>query len=203
MKKMEQLLELAQKGPFRTADVTARQITRSYIQRALHEGKIERVGYGLYRLASDDVSEMATVAEVVKRAPQVVVCLLTALQYHELTSELPHAVWIMVEGSRRAPKIDFVKTEVVRASGQAFTHGVERILIEGAPMQITDPAKTVADCFRYRNHVGMEIAYTALRDYVRRVHERRGGKYTIPGLVDAAKADRVYNVMRPSLEALV
>ena len=70
-------------------------------------------------------------------------------------------------------------------------------------MKITDPAKTVADCFRYRSHVGMEVAYTALRDYVRRVHERRGGQYTIPKLVEAAKADRIYNFMRPSLEAIV
>jgi predicted transcriptional regulator of viral defense system len=200
---MDQLLEIAKKGPFRTVDVTARGITRSYVQRALLEGKIERVGYGLYRLADDDVTEMATVAEVVKRAPHVVICLLTALQYHELTSELPHAVWIMVEGPRRAPKIDFVKTEVVRASGQAFTFGVDEVVIEGATMKITDPAKTVADCFRYRNHIGMETAYTALRDYLRAVHARRSREYTIPGLIDAAKADRIYSVMRPSLEAMV
>lgn len=200
---MLELLAVAKQGPFRTSDVTARGITRSYVQRALENGIIERVGYGLYRLAEDDLTEMSTVAEVVKRAPNVVICLLTALQYHQLTSELPHAVWIMVEGPRRAPKIDFVKTQVVRASGRAFTHGVDEVITEGTTMKITDPAKTVADCFRYRSHVGMEVAYTALRDYVRRVHERQGGQYTIPQLVEAAKADRIYNFMRPSLEAIV
>jgi predicted transcriptional regulator of viral defense system len=203
MSKMLQLLEIAEKGPFRASDATDRGIPRSYLQRALEAGSIERVGYGLYRASNADVTEGATVAEVVTRAQNVVVCLLTALQFHELTSEVPHAVWIMVEGTRRAPKIDFVKTEVVRASGRAFSHGVEEIVIEGARMKITDPAKTVADCFRYRSHVGMEVAYTALRDFIRRVHERRGGKYTLPRLVEAAKVDHVYRLMRPSIEVLV
>lgn len=203
MSKMTQLLQIAQKGPFRTVDATARGIPRSYIQRALREGTIERVRHGLYRLVGGDFTEMATVAEVVKVAPKVHVCLLTALQFHDLTSEVPHAVWIMVEGPRPAPKIDFVKTEVVRASGPAFTHGVEEHVIEGVPMKVTSPAKTVADCFRYRSHVGMEVAYTALRDFVRRVHERRGGNYSFENLVAAAKADRIYNVMRPSIEVLV
>lgn len=107
------------------------------------------------------------------------------------------------DGPRRAPKIDFVKTEVVRASGRAFSYGVDEFVIEGAKMKITDPAKTVADCLRYRNHIGMEVAYTALRDFVRRVHERKGRKYNLRSLTEAAKVDRVYNLMRPSLEVLV
>ena len=203
MTKMAQLLEMAEKGPFRAVDATAQGITRSTLQRAVERGAIERIGYGLYRLVDGEVTEMASVAEVVKKAPHVVICLLTALLYHDLTTELPHAVWIMVEGPRRAPKIEFVKTQVVRASGVAFSHGVEEIVIEGAKMKITDPAKTVADCFRYRSHVGMDVAYTALRDFVRRVHERRGGKYNLQSLTEAAKADRVYSLMRPSLEVLV
>lgn len=200
---MNQLLEIARKGPFRAADVTSQGITRSYLQRALTAGTIERISHGLYRLTDAELTEMASVAEVVKKAPRVVVCLLTALQFHELTSEAPHSVWILVEGPRQAPKIDFVKTQIVRASGRAFTHGVEEHLIEGVKVKITDPAKTVADCFRYRSHVGMEVAYTALRDFLRKVHERRGGAYSISALVEAAKVDRIYNVMRPSLEVLV
>lgn len=200
---MSDLLRMAEKGPFRARDATARGIPRSYIQRALVRGSVERLRHGLYRLVDADHTEMTSVAEVVKVAPKVNVCLLTALQFHELTSEVPHAVWIMIEGPRAAPKIDFVKTEIVRASGPAFSHGVETHVIEGVSMKITNPAKTVADCFRYRSHVGMEVAYTALRDFVRRVHERRGGAYTLQSLVDAAKVDRVYNLMRPSLEVLV
>ena len=203
MTKWEILQEMGQKGPFRASDVTARGITRSYLQRWRQQGLIERVGYGLYRLADGDLTEMATVAEVVRKAPHVHICLITALAYHELTTEIPHAVWIMVEGTRRAPRIDFVGTEVVRASGDGFSWGIEEVQIEGVLMKITDPAKTVADCFRYRSHVGLDVAYAALRDFLDGVRRRRGSAYSIPHLVEAAKVDRVYNVMRPSLEVLV
>jgi len=147
--------------------------------------------------------EMGKIFTFMCLSRRAVVCLLTALAYHELTSEVPHAVWIMVEGPRRAPRVDFVKTEVVRASGQAFTFGVEQIVLEGVPVKITDPAKTVADCFRYRRHVGMEVAYTALRDYLEAARRRRSPAYSVARLTAAARVDRFYSVIRPSLEALL
>jgi len=97
----------------------------------------------------------------------------TALQFHDLTSEVPRAVWLMIATKGHRPKLDFVKTELVYASGLAFTSGVDDHTIAGVRVRITDPAKTVADCFRYRSRVGMEVAYTALRDYLEAVRQRR------------------------------
>jgi predicted transcriptional regulator of viral defense system len=144
------------------------------------------------------------VAQVAKRVPHATICLLSALQIHGMTTEVPHAVWIMIHTRARRPKIDTPALEVVEAQGPARAHGVETRRIEGVPVSVTTPAKTVADCFRYRRDVGLDVAIAALRDYLaggtggttsRR--ERR-----IDALVAAARADRVYSVMRPSLEAL-
>jgi predicted transcriptional regulator of viral defense system len=128
--------------------------------------------------------------------PHATICLLSALQVHGLTTELPHAVWIMIDRKARAPKIGYPSLEIVRASGDALVHGVDERRIEGTQVKVTNPAKTVADCFRYRSHVGLDVALDALRDYLRK---HRGG---MDALVRAAKADRVDAVMRPYLEAL-
>ena len=197
------LLHLGQSGPFRASDLAAAGIPRSYLARWEKQGVVERLSRGLYRLVEVEPTELGSVAEVARRAPKGVICLLTALQIHNLTSEVPHAVWLMIPTKGHRPKIDFVQTELVYASGLALTHGVEDRIVEGVHVQLTNPAKTVADCFRYRNHIGMETAYTALRDYLSAVHARRSPVYTIVNLIEAAKADRVYSVMRPSLEALV
>lgn len=197
------LLNLGQFGPFRASALAEVGIPRSYLARWEKEGVVERVSRGLYRLVQVEPTELGSVAQVARRVPKGVICLLTALQIHELTSEVPHAVWLMIATKGHRPKIDFVQTELVYASGAALTHGVETRLVEGVHVQLTNPPKTVADCFRYRNHIGMETAYTALRDYLGAVRARRSPIYTIPNLIDAAKADRVYSVMRPSLEALV
>jgi len=124
------------------------------------------------------------------------VCLLSALQIHDLTTEAPHAVWIMIDRHARAPKLAYPKLEIVWASCPARTHGVETRTIEGVRVQLTTPATTVADCFRYRKHVGLDVALAALRDYLRK---QRGG---IDALGSAARADRVYTLMRPYLEVL-
>lgn len=197
------LIQVAQRGPFRAADATAAGIPRTYLGRWVQQGVIERVGRGLYRLAASEPSELASVAEVARRAPRATICLLSALSLHELTTELPSAVWLMIEGRGRAPRIDFVRTEVVRASGEAFHYGVERRVIEGVPVRVTRPAKTVADCFRYRRHVGLDVAIEALRDYLKATHDRRGPQYAVWHLTEAMRASRVTSVMRPYVEALV
>jgi len=129
-----------------------------------------------------------------------VVCLLTALQIHGLTTELPHEVWVLIHTRARTPHIRGQRLHVVRASGAAATYGVEARTIEGVEVKVTSPAKTVADCFRYRDHVGLEIALAALRDYPRNGRGRRG--FSVDALVEAARADRIYSVVRPYLEAL-
>src|SRR5262249_10217475 len=124
-------------------------------------------------------------------------------QVHRLTTELPHAVWIMIDTRARAPKLDTPAIEVVRAQGAAREHGVESRTVEGVRVHITTPAKTVADCLRYRRHVGLDVALAALRDYLAETR-RRGHRrdVTIDALVEAARADQVSFVLRPYLEAL-
>ena len=142
------------------------------------------------------MTELHSLAEVAKRLPRATICLASALQVHELTTEAPHAVWVLIDRHARTPRLSYPKLEVVRASGAARDHGVETRTIEGVRVQVTTPAKTVADCFRYRRHVGLDVALAALRDYLRK---KRGG---VDALLEAARADRIFALMRPYLEAL-
>ena len=194
--KAQKLLEMAQKGPLRARDLDGVGIPRAYLRRMSEQGLLERMDRGLYRLAHAAVTELHSIAQGAARVPHATICLLSALQLHGLTTEAPHTVWIMIDRKAWRPTRSNPKLEVVRASGNARTHGVETRTIEGVEVKLTTPAKTVADCFRYRRHVGLDVALAALRDYLRK---HRGG---IDALVAAAKADRVYPLMRPYLEAL-
>jgi predicted transcriptional regulator of viral defense system len=155
------------------------------------------VDRGLYRLADAPVTRLSSLADVAKRVPHATICLLSALQVHGLTTETPHAVWVLIDRNARIPKLASPKLEVVRASGAARSHGVEARVVEGVEVRLTSPAKTVADCFRFRRHVGLEVGLAALKDYLRK---RQG---STDALVDAARADRIYPFLRPYLEALV
>jgi predicted transcriptional regulator of viral defense system len=190
------LLRLARKGLLRARDLDRASIPRTYLKRLSDRGVLEQVDRGLYRLADAPVTELSSLAEVAKRVPDAVVCLLSALQVHGLTTESPPAVWVLIDRRARTPKLIYPKLEVVRSSGPARTHGVETRIIDGVKVKITTPAKTVADCFRFRRHVSLEVALAALKDYLKK---RKG---SIDALVDAARADRVYAFMRPYLEAL-
>ena len=195
--KSDTLIRLAKKGPVRARDLDEAGIPRAYLKRLCDRGVLERVDRGLYRLAEAPVTELSSLAEAAKRVPHAIVCLLSAQQVHGLTSESPHAVWVRIDRRARMPKLAYPKLEVVRASGPAREHGVETHVIDGVKVQLTTPAKTVADCFRFRRHVGLEVALAALRDYLK---TRKG---SIDSLVEAARADRIYAFMRPYLEALV
>ncbi len=203
--KTSELLRLAGSGPVRTRDADAAGIPRVYLQRLCDHGLLERVDRGLYRLPEAPVTELHSLVEVARRVPHATIALLSALQAHGLTTEAPHAVWILIDRHARTPKVAYPKLEVVYASGAALAHGVETRTIEGVPVRLTTPAKTVADCFRYRRHVGLEVALAALRGYLRRPVASGGARRTgspIDDLVAAARADRVSSVLRPYLEAL-
>lgn len=195
--KTDELIRMARNGPVRARDLDAAGIPRTTLKRLCDRGILERVDRGLYRLADASATELSTLAEVAKRVPHAVICLLSALRVHGLTTESPHAVWILIDSRARMPRLEYPKLEVVRASGLAREHGVEMRSIEGVAVRITTPAKTVSDCFRFRRHVGLEVALAALKDYLK-VHAG-----TIDDIVEAARADRIYGVMRPYLEALV
>ena len=194
--KTDALLRLARKGPVRARDLAKAGIPRVYLRRLCDRGVLEQVDRGVYRLADAPITELHSLAEIAVRVPHATICLLSALQLHELTTEVPHAVWVMIGRHARMPKLSHPKIEVVRASGRALTHAIETREVEGVKVRVTSPAKTVADCFRYRQHVGLDVALAALRDYLR---AHRGG---MNALVEAARADRVYTFMRPYLEAL-
>lgn len=194
--KYDRLVHLARRGPLRTRDLDAAKIPRTYLRRLAERGVLEQVDRGLYRLADAPVTELHSLAEVAKRSPRAIVGLLSALAAHQLTTELPHKVWIVIDRAARVPKISYPRLHVVRASGPALSHGVVTRAIEGVPVRMTTPAKTVADCFRYRRHVGLDVALAALREYLR---SRSGG---IDELLEAARADRIQSVMRPYVEAL-
>jgi predicted transcriptional regulator of viral defense system len=195
-KKVASLLKLARKTPIRARDLDKAGIPRAYLGRLRDRGLLEQVDRGLYRRVDAPVTELNTIAEVSKRIPRGTICLLSALEVHGLTTEMPHAVWIMIDRHARMPKITYPKLEVVRASGAARDHGIEHRTIEGVPVRITTPAKTVADCFRYGRRVGLDVAIAALRDY------RRKHRAGIDALVEAARADRVFTKMRPYIEAV-
>ena len=194
--KMDALMRLARKGPLRARELEQAGIPRAYLRRLCDRGLLEQVDRGIYRLADAPVTELHSLAEVALRVPHAIICLLTALQLHGLTTEVPHAVWVMIGRHARMPKLSYPEIEVVRASGPALEHGTETRRVEGVKVQLTSAAKTVADCFRYRQHVGLDVAIAALRDYLRK---HRGG---MNALVDAARADRVYAFMRPYMEAV-
>jgi len=124
------------------------------------------------------------------------ICLLSALRFHEIGTQLPHVLWIAIPYSSRAPKIPDIEVQVVRMNALSFKTGVEEHIIEGRTVKIFTAAKTVADCFKYRSSVGMEVAIEALKDGL------WSNKFTGGDLYEVAKADRVWNVMEPYVEAL-
>lgn len=192
-------IEIARtQGVARGSDFDAAGIPRVYLQRLTGEGILLRVGRGLYRLAEAPSDVAASLAEAHKIQPKGVICLLSALQFHDLTTQTPHAVWMLLGAKDWAPTSAPVQIRVIRASGPALREGVEPHEIDRVSVPITSPAKTVADCFKYRNKIGLDVAIEALRDLMRRPDSRA----VLPQLWRFAQVDRVQTVMRPYLEAL-
>lgn len=193
----EKVLALARKrGILRTRDVVAREIPRVTLTRLVQAGSLDRIGRGLYSLPDTDVSEHHALAAASRRVPQGIVCLLSALRFHGMTTQQPFEVWMAIDRKARRPSVDYPPLRIVRFAGAALTEGIQTHEIEGVAVRVTDPARTVADCFRYRNKIGVDVAVEALRDYRR---ERKG---SLDALAKTAQARRVAEVMRPYLEAL-
>jgi predicted transcriptional regulator of viral defense system len=191
----ERVAELArQAGIFRSRDLGG--ISRQYLRLAEEQGKVTRVARGLYMASDANVTEHHDLALAAKRVPHGVVCLLSALRFHELTTQMPFEVWLAIDPKARLPKTEYPPLRIVRFSRTALTHGAAPHIIEGVTVRITTPAKTVADCFKYRNKIGLDVALEALRDCCR---ER---KATLDEIWEAAKVCRVANVIRPYMESL-
>ncbi len=198
MDRKQKILELArQMGLIRPRDVEAAGIHREYLLRLYRNGDLARVGRGLYALPYGQTSEFLSLAEVAKRVPNAVVCLISALAFHNLTTQITHSVWIAIENKKWEPAVDYPPLEIVRISGHAYSFGVEEHEIDRVSVKVYSPAKTVADCFKFRNKVGLDVAIEALRE------TWRSRKATMDELWETAKVCRVANVMRPYLEAVI
>jgi predicted transcriptional regulator of viral defense system len=195
--KTQALLELIrEQGVVRSADLRPRGIPREYLSKLHRDGVLERVSRGVYYLPGTELTEHHSLTEAIKIAPRGIVCLLSALQFHGLTSQAPFEVWLALDRKAHRPAGDGVPLHVVRFSGRALTAGIEEHLIEGVKVPVYSPAKTVADCFKYRNKIGLDVALEALRDY------QKSGGASADELWKYAKICRVANVMRPYMEAL-
>ena len=196
--KVRQTLELARRmGIIRPRDLRDFGIPLDYLWQLHRRGLLSRLGRGLYALAGADITERHSFAEACKRAPHGVVCLLSALSFHGFTTQAPFEVWLAISVKARSPKPAGLRLRIVRFSGKALASGIEQHNIEGVNVRVYSPVKTVADCFKYRNKIGLDVALEALRDCWR---DRRA---TMDDLWRYAKACRVSNVMRPYLESLV
>lgn len=193
----ERLLDLVRnQGLIRPRDLAPMGIPRVALTRAVRRGQLERIGRGLYGLPGRPVSAHGALAEVARRVPKGIICLLSALRFHGLTTQAPFEVWLAIDNKAIAPKLDYPPLRIVRFSGAALTEGVEDHLVDGVTVRVTGVAKTVADCFKYRNKIGLDVALEALREAWR---EKR---MTSDDLWQYAKVCRVANVMRPYMESL-
>ena len=194
----DRLLDLAKRQPvLQVKDLREHGIHPEHLRRLLRKGLVERKSRGIYRLSETNATEHQALAEIGKRLPQSVVCLLSALAFHELGTQLSPDVWLAVERQAARPTSVNPPLRVVRMSGKAFSEGIGEHSIEGVKVQVYTPGKTVADCFKFRNKIGLDIAMEALRECW------RGKKATMDELWRYAKICRVDKVMRPYLESLV
>ena len=185
-----------QMGILRPANLQGFGIPRVVLARLTASGELEKVARGLYRLPDTSVSEQESLATIAVKVPQAVFCLLTALQIHELTTQLSRQIWIAMPQGSHTPKIDYPPVKMVQFSGEAFSEGIETIQADQVELRVYSVAKTVADCFKHRNKIGLDVAIEALKD------ARARNKVSANELWRFAKICRVANVMRPYIESI-
>jgi len=192
---IEKAMALAKaQGVLRPRDLEQHGIARRYAHLLFRSGLLRRVGRGLYSHPDNPPTENHSLALIGKRAPEAVVCLLSALRFHELTTQLPVEIWIAIHPKARPPQTSEISLHIVRFSGPALTEGIEEHDLEGVTVRITSVAKTVVDCFKYRNKIGRDVAVEALRDAMSQ------RKTTVREIDRLAQICRVGRVMRPYLE---
>ncbi|WP_240312034.1 type IV toxin-antitoxin system AbiEi family antitoxin domain-containing protein [Teredinibacter turnerae] len=161
----QQILELARtQGLIRSRDISAQGLPRVALTRLVRDGQLVRVDRGLYALHNRQSSEHSSLAEVASKYPEGIICLLSALRVHELTTQSPFEVWLAIPHKGRAPKIDYPPLRIIRFSGKALTDGIEEHSVDGVTVKVSNVARTVADCFKFRNKIGLDVAREALRE---------------------------------------
>jgi predicted transcriptional regulator of viral defense system len=185
------------KGMLRLRDFIAENIEPQTVARLVRDGQVVRPARGLYQLPDAPVDANHSLAEAALLVPKGIACLISALQFHGLTLQMPSAVWMAIERTAWKPNISYPPIRFVRFSGWAMTEGVERYPIQSGRVRLTDPARTIVDCFRYRNKIGIDVAMEGLREGIRQ------RKCTPDQLWQYAKKARVWTVMRPYVETVV
>jgi predicted transcriptional regulator of viral defense system len=194
----ERVLQLARRyGSVSREAVAAAGIHTQALSRLVRAGELERMARGQYRLPNASITEHHGLAIVASTAPKAVVCLLSALNFHQIGTQLPHAVWIAIDRRARRPALRYPPLRVVRFGGPALSEGIETHDIEGRTVRVFVVAKTIADLFKYRNKLGLDVALEALRE------AWRARRFTMAELHRYARICRVERVMTPYLEALV
>ncbi len=194
----ERILALiAERGLISAGDVEEMGIHTQALTRVVAEGVLERVAHGRYRLTDQPMTEHHNLALAAAAAPRGVICLFSALNFHQLGTQLPHQVWLALDRRARRPAIEYPPLKVVRFSKEALSTGVETHRIEGQPVQIFTIAKTIADCFKYRNKIGLDVALEALKE------GWRDHRFKMADLERFMEICRMSQVMRPYLEAVV
>jgi len=188
---------LKRNGILRPSDFMVHGIHPATLARLVEEGVLARRSRGLYELADAEVELNHSLAEVARRVPKGVICLISALQFHQITLQVPSSVWMAIGEKARKPRINRPAARFVRFGGRALTSGIKTHIIASVPVPIFEPAKTVVDCFRFRSTVGLDVALEALRMAL------RSGKATPDAIAKYARTLRIWSVLRPYLESTV
>lgn len=186
----------AQHSLLRARNLAEHGLPTMALSRLVATGKLERIARGVYSLPGRTLSEHRSLAEVALRVPQGYLCLLSALRVHGIGTQAPFEVWIAIPRNSPTPRLDQPALRAIRMSGPALSEGVEPMQIDGVSVPVFNAAKTIADCFKFRNRIGLDVALEALHDgWSRR-------KVTVDALWHYATINRVANVMRPYLESV-
>jgi len=184
-------------GIVKSCDIKNLHLPENYLHLLVKKGVLQKLGRGLYTHAEHTFDAHQSIMEVSKRVPNAVICLLSALRYHEFTTQNPFEIWIAVDIKSWVPKIEYPPIRVFKFSGKAFSQGYSEYKHDGVIVKVYSPAKTIADCFKYRNKIGLDVALEALRE---------GWRYklfTIDELYKYGKICRVNKVMQPYLDSLI
>ena len=197
MNQSDHILDLARhRRVLRAADVREHGWSPQLLIRLHQAGKLQRFARGLYGLTDAEVTEHQTLIEVCQRVPKGVLCLLSALQFHGIGTQMPHEVWIAMPEGSQTPALRYPMLRITRLRGTAYSDGIQTVADHGAPIRVYCAAKTVTDCFKFRNKIGLDVALEALKD------AWRSRKVTMAALSHFAKINRVERVMQPYLEAM-
>ncbi len=198
MTQEEKIIELLKGTAFlRSRDLKKHGLSRTALSRLFQKGKIVRTERGLYMKPGEIETEHFSLLAVAKKIPSGVICLLSALSFHGIGTQNPYQIWIAIDRKSAKPRVINTGVRIIRFSETSIHYGVEKHDILGVTLKVTGPAKTIADCFKYRNKIGLDVAIEALKEGLR---DRR---FTTDDLYRAALVCRIWNVIKPYAEALV